>query len=530
MTRPLRQPQVIDDERLGRSVTVDDSEAFSVLYERYHGLLFRYCRSILRSDADAHDAVQSTFTRALEALQRDQRDAPLRPWLFRIAHNEAISALRRRRASDRLAAPIEGGEVSAEDHSRAREEFRSLVADLRQLPDRPRGAILMHELVGLSYEEIAAVMGTNRSGVRGAIFEARRAMTEFARGRHMDCEEVRRVIAEGDRRVLRGRRIHAHLRDCAECARFAAAWSRRSGRLSALTPAGWGLAAGKLLPHRLWPGWSGAQGPVFATALVSRVTDKLTAVLATKAAVLAAGLITAGSATVGLSHDGSRTTSQAATPNSPGATIPGRFNVGRQIGGGSEGSVARPRSPTSPSTKLTLTRSNSTSSREPGNAQREATSRPEVGLGGRAPDAGAGSRPGARLHRAGESPSQGRNSAASQAAADQERAGHGGAGVRGGGMTSGPGGSHSSSTDGGRRAGTAGNGNRAGTVSGTGRGSGMGGATGKDGGSTNAARRSTLADGNSPVVLPPTGTSDLPPVGARLPAHGPAMSPDVPAG
>lgn len=109
MTQPLRPPDLIDDERLARLVTAGNSQAFSVLYERYHDRLYRYCRSILHSEADAHDAVQSTFTRALEALQQDLRNAPVRPWLFRIAHNEAISAIRHRRARELLAAHVEPG-------------------------------------------------------------------------------------------------------------------------------------------------------------------------------------------------------------------------------------------------------------------------------------------------------------------------------------------------------------------------------------------------------------------------------------
>src|SRR5579859_3159387 len=88
----------LGDERLALRVAEGDVRAFAAIYERYHQPLFRYCRSILREDGDAHDALQSTFERAFAALQRSQRSAPLRPWLFRIAHNEAISLIRRRTA------------------------------------------------------------------------------------------------------------------------------------------------------------------------------------------------------------------------------------------------------------------------------------------------------------------------------------------------------------------------------------------------------------------------------------------------
>src|SRR3954449_12885365 len=75
---------------------------FAAVYERHHQALYRYCRSILRHEEDAQDALQNTMAKAFAALQTEQRDIDLKPWLFRIAHNEAISILRRRRETDEL--------------------------------------------------------------------------------------------------------------------------------------------------------------------------------------------------------------------------------------------------------------------------------------------------------------------------------------------------------------------------------------------------------------------------------------------
>src|SRR5579859_352042 len=80
---------LLDDERLTRLVGGGSERAFTVLYERYHQPLYRYCRSIVRADPDAEDALQSAFACAFAALRRGQRAAPVRPWLFQIAHNEA---------------------------------------------------------------------------------------------------------------------------------------------------------------------------------------------------------------------------------------------------------------------------------------------------------------------------------------------------------------------------------------------------------------------------------------------------------
>jgi RNA polymerase sigma factor (sigma-70 family) len=231
-----RSPDALpsDDERLARLVTSGSSRAFSTLYARYHELLYRYCRSILLHEADAHDAVQSTFTRVLEALQRGQRDAPLRPWLFRIAHNESISMLRRRKVAHALSAHLRPLSVAVEDRVGHLEQVGLLLEDLQELAPRQRGALVMRELAGLSHEEIGAALNISVSGARQAIFEARGALAEFAEGRAMACEDVREELSDGDRRVMRRRPIRAHLRDCAACAAFAATRAERRNGLRAL--------------------------------------------------------------------------------------------------------------------------------------------------------------------------------------------------------------------------------------------------------------------------------------------------------
>jgi RNA polymerase sigma factor (sigma-70 family) len=228
--------RLASDERLARSVAVGDTRAFAALYERYQQPLYRYCRSILPAEADAQDAVQSSFTRALDALSRGQRDAPLRPWLFRIAHNEAISVHRRRSAGEKATNKLTRHAVLAVDRTVEREQLRSLLADLDELPERQRGALLLRELIGLSHDEMATALGTSASAAKHAIFEARTALVEFEEGRATACGQIRHQISNGDRRVLRGRRIRAHLRDCTDCAAFAASIGNGRKKLRALLP------------------------------------------------------------------------------------------------------------------------------------------------------------------------------------------------------------------------------------------------------------------------------------------------------
>jgi RNA polymerase sigma factor (sigma-70 family) len=291
------------EERLARLAGEGNERAFAVLYERYHQALYRYCRSLVRMEVDAQDALQSTFTAALVALQHGQRDAPLRPWLFRIAHNESISLLRRRRPEEELSEAIESTTPSAERSAEDRARLASLVADLADLPERQRGALLMRELSGLSHEEIADVLGVSLGAAKQTIFEARRSLAEFAEGRTMACDEVQRVISDGDGRALRARRVRAHLRDCARCAAFAAAIPAREADLLALAPALPIAAASGILAHVTSAG-SGSSGGAGATGVAASATGKAaTTVLSLKAVSAGVVMVTAAAAgTAGVLH------------------------------------------------------------------------------------------------------------------------------------------------------------------------------------------------------------------------------------
>jgi len=211
-----------------------DAAAFAAVYERHHQALYRYCRSILRHDEDAQDALQSTMTRAFAALQDEQRDFELRPWLFRIAHNEAITILRRRRETSELDEHPALGDL--EDRVAEREELRLLQLDLADLPERQRAALILRELNGLSHAEIAVVLELSTGAVKQAIFDARSALFSFREGREMGCHDIRRMLSDGDGRVLRGRGVRGHLRACPDCRRFRADLEQRPKALRALAP------------------------------------------------------------------------------------------------------------------------------------------------------------------------------------------------------------------------------------------------------------------------------------------------------
>jgi RNA polymerase sigma factor (sigma-70 family) len=245
--RPHMLPgRLAGDERLAREAGAGSERAFTTLFQRYHQQLYRYCRGLTGNDQDAQDALQLTFTKALVAMREDRRNAPLRPWLYRIAHNESISVIRSRNTLLlELPEELEGAQ-GVIDSIEDRERMATLLADLRELPERQRGALVMRELSGLSHEEIAEVLQVSVGAAKQSILEARRSIMEFAEGRAMLCDEIQRIVSDDDRRSLRSlcgvrsgdpspavRHAHAVARSaCGKLGR-AARQDHRGGRLGA---------------------------------------------------------------------------------------------------------------------------------------------------------------------------------------------------------------------------------------------------------------------------------------------------------
>lgn len=244
--RPLR---TLDDAQLAALVAAGDADAFAVVYDRHAPALERYCRGILLSSQDAEDAAQSAMLAALRTLPERPAKLNLRAWLFRVAHNEAISLLRGRRRHEQLdPAALRTGEGHLAEVVELRTRLRDILADLRSLSERQRGALVMREMCGLSYGEIAGAIGGSEASAMQTVFEARSALAQCEQGRTMDCVAVQRSLSDGDRRRVRSRAIRTHVRCCAACHEFEQALSDRPRALDALVPAPAAAAARRSRP------------------------------------------------------------------------------------------------------------------------------------------------------------------------------------------------------------------------------------------------------------------------------------------
>ena len=161
-----------------------ETAAFSELVARHQDRLYRYLVRLTRSAEDARELMQETFLSAYEALPRWRPDARLGTWLFRIAHNQAVDRLRRARRVDFVALDESHGErLAAETPGpdavlQTRQRLQALERALARLPAEHREILLLRDIEGMPYEDIAQVLGIGLGTVKSRIARARAGLLE----------------------------------------------------------------------------------------------------------------------------------------------------------------------------------------------------------------------------------------------------------------------------------------------------------------------------------------------------------------
>jgi RNA polymerase sigma factor (sigma-70 family) len=173
----------LSDQDLVEEAKAGSDAAFAALYVRHQRAVHARCFRVLRDHDEAADAAQNAMLSALRALRRDDSPTNLRGWLLSIAHNEAVSLLRRSRPAEPLEVGHAGAGPGADEGAFQRERLRQLVDDLNALPDRQRGALLLREASGFSYRHIASVLGTSAGNARQTVHAARRNLHKRRVGR-----------------------------------------------------------------------------------------------------------------------------------------------------------------------------------------------------------------------------------------------------------------------------------------------------------------------------------------------------------
>jgi RNA polymerase sigma factor (sigma-70 family) len=211
------------DEQLVELFRSGHDEAFRTIHDRYRQRLFAYTRQMLPgARADAEDALQDVFVRAYSGLRANDRELTLRAWLYRVAHNRCVDELRRPippapEVLGILRSPTRDPVVEAEQ----RDSLRQLVRDVRELPEQQRSALLMRELAGMPYTDIAGALGTSVAAVKSLLVRARVGLAQAAEARDTACAEIREeLVLAHDRGVRASGLARRHMHECSSCRAF----------------------------------------------------------------------------------------------------------------------------------------------------------------------------------------------------------------------------------------------------------------------------------------------------------------------
>lgn len=194
MLEPTRQPPETDEQLLGR-LRSGERDVFGTLVRRYERELFGYLRRYLGDDDLADDVFQNTFVQVYLKIQQYEPGRAARPWLYAIATNQAIDALRRRnrradQRADAATTPDEDGQPrplfellpapgdgppDAADRAEQRELVRAAVD---RLPDLLRQVVILAYFQGLKYRDVADVLDIPVGTVKSRLHAALARLTE----------------------------------------------------------------------------------------------------------------------------------------------------------------------------------------------------------------------------------------------------------------------------------------------------------------------------------------------------------------
>ncbi|MDR0897586.1 MAG: sigma-70 family RNA polymerase sigma factor [Oscillospiraceae bacterium] len=170
-----------EDALLLRRAQGGDADAFERLVSPHESRVYALCLRMMGSREDAQDCAQDAMLRVWHALPSYRREASFSTWLYRIAANTCLDALRRRkvRAASSLDAMLDEGyappDTAADPllHAEASARKQALEAGIAALPDDMRAALVLRDVQGFSYEEVAAMLSAPLGTIKSRINRAR---------------------------------------------------------------------------------------------------------------------------------------------------------------------------------------------------------------------------------------------------------------------------------------------------------------------------------------------------------------------
>ncbi len=369
--RAIGQKQASTEQQLVAAVRQGDDRAFEELFSRYRSRITGYVLGMVRDHARAEDITQEVFLSALRRLRDSERPIAFKPWIYEIAKNACIDEFRRTRRASEVSLNADDDSPSGDGSLVSKQLTPDAAIENKQRLEALRGAfrglsethhrlLVMRELEGLSYREIADRMEMSRPMVESTLFRARRRLgeeyQELTSGRR--CQQVCEVVDRADATTVRvlgvraRRQVAIHLSYCDDCRRYARVAGADEAlfkaptfadKVAALLPFGWlgrrfgasGGAVAKRSAHgfvaRHMPNASQYLGPVGSSVILGRVA----------AAVLVIAAAGGGYAGVSSVASPNAVHNAAATIRGPGGSGGGSSSSG---GGTTSGTLRTPQS------------------------------------------------------------------------------------------------------------------------------------------------------------------------------------------
>ncbi len=307
------------DERLVAQLRRGNDVAFEVLYDRHNAAVLSYCRHMLGSRDEAEDALQQSFVSAHADIISTDKPIRFKAWIFTIARNRCLSILRARREQ-----PTEHVEhvstAGLAEEVQHRADLKELLADMHELPDDQRTALILSEIGDLSHADVAEVIECEVAKVKSLVFQARSGLIERREARETPCEEIREQLSTLRGGSLRRGPLRRHIKACPRCSEFRDEVKRQRQMVAAVLPVVPTLALRDNALAAVGISAGTAGGGVFAGGGAGAVLAAKTGVA--KVAVIAAATTTTVGGAVALeqtvdgggSHRGGAAQSESATP------------------------------------------------------------------------------------------------------------------------------------------------------------------------------------------------------------------------
>jgi len=184
----MPEHQRAEEEAWLHAAQEGDADAFGHLFRRYHERTVRALLAMMGTEAEAREVAQQAWIKAWQKLERYNYQSAFYTWLHRIAVNTALDALRARQRNGQRSAPMEdiaaepSREANPAQRVAAKERWGELLVALDQLPEEQRTALVLRELSGYTYQEIADTLDVKTGTVMSRLYAARQKLTSIWNG------------------------------------------------------------------------------------------------------------------------------------------------------------------------------------------------------------------------------------------------------------------------------------------------------------------------------------------------------------